>query len=1060
MKPIKLKMSAFGPYAGEVPEINFEQFEEKGLFLITGETGSGKTTIFDAICYALFGRASGSHRGNKNFRSEYADPKCESYVDFYFSHQGKNYHILRKPPYEREKLRGKGRIVEKGKATFYEEGEAPIEGIDPVNKAVEDLLHVNVNQFKQIAMISQGEFWKLLNADTGERTEILRTIFQTENYNTIVEKLKTRMDNSNKEKTQTENSILQYFKDAAAPEDLSLAEELLDMQEKAAASGSAWNAPEFADMMDRIISADQDAFAAMKERIDKERVLLDEFKSSLATAKINNSFLDRLENLTEEKGVLAARKPEIDNIRGELALQKSATYTVAPVFKSWEAKRGERIKAEAEIESGKMRLTVLTEDAAKASEALNAAEARRPSADSLIKEAETIARQEQDYVTRDALRTEIADLEAREEELKQQEENLAGKTEKLSLRISELQALAEALKDKPAERTALEHSQDELTVLQSDMQDILGEKQKAWLKHVDSLKQKQDQFLAAQNAYSIASAEKEKAESQFELNRIGLLAAKLQEGKACPVCGSTEHPEPAQLPAESITEKELIELQDAEKQALNEKNVALTNAEKEKTALEGAAKIIREAAGKCFRNRLVSVNADTDEVEEILSTLRTAASDIEQMIGNTKARIEQAKEDCDRLEEGRVLLEKAQGEDSKALEKEKEENAAALQQARLELTGKRTLLESIGSLPFDTWEAASERKQTAEEDAAALYKAIKTAEEKNKSAETAVAEQNAAIKALEGALESLTVSEKELTASLEEKLRDCSFATAEQMKEFIVSDEEIAKAEEEINTYEKDVESNRKQLIQAEKDAEGKTRIDEELLQKDVCDQQAKVNETQEKLTATELRIRTNSDRKENIERQIGTLEDARRNSSILLTLYNLVHGKTSNGKITLEQYVQATGFDGILRASNKRLLPMSGGQFELYRKDDSIGRKSNTFLDLEVLDHYTGQKRPVGDISGGESFKASLSLALGLSDTIATNMGGVQMDALFIDEGFGTLDEKSINDTMNTLLGLSNANKLVSIISHRPELKAEIKQQINVTKTRSGSQIEVNLGD
>lgn len=1060
MKPIKLKISAFGPYAGETPEINFEQFEEKGMFLITGETGSGKTTIFDAICYALFGKASGSHRGNKNLRSEYADPKCESYVDFYFSHQGKNYHVLRKPSFERDKLRGEGTITESGKASFYEEGKPPIEGIDPVNKAVEELLHVNADQFKQIAMISQGEFWELLNADTGKRTEILRTIFQTENYNNIVEKLKKRMDDADQEKSQTENSILQYFKDVVAPEDPVLAEELLDLQKKAAASGSAWNAEAFIDMTGQIISADLSAFDMMKEQIEKERVLLDELKNRLAIAEVNNSFLEKLESLTKEKEELAARKPEIDDLREKLARQRSATYNAAPVYRSWEAKHGEKSNAETEIKRGRERLAVLTTDAAKASETLLAAEAKHSTADSLMKEAEAIARQEQDYVSRDTLRTQIADLQAREEELKLQEEKAVGKAEELSARIAELQNLIEGLKDKPAERAALEHLRDELSLLWSDIEDILGEKQQTWKKHADSLKQKQEKYLAAQNAYSIAGAEKDKAEKQFELNRIGILAAKLKEGEACPVCGSVDHPMPAELPAEGITEKELIKLQDAYEQALTVKNDALTVAEKEKTALEGAEKSIREAAAKCFRSRHISVNTETDDVEEIIAIVRTVKSDVEQKIANTKTDIAQNKEECDRLEEGRTLLGKAQGEELKTLEKEKEENAAALQKTKLDLTEKRTLLESIGALPFDTWEEASKKKQATEEEAAELYSAIKTAEEKNRSAETAVAEQNAEIKTLERTLESLTAREKELACSLEEKLRECNFETVEQMKEFITPDEDIAAADEIIDSYEKDVVINGKQLIQAEKDAEGKVHIDVERLQNETNGQQETVDKAQEKLTETELRIKTNSDRKKNIENQIDTLKNANKNSSTLRKLYNLVHGKTGNGKITLEQYVQATGFDGILRAANKRLLPMSSGQFELYRKDDSLGKRSNTFLDLEVLDHYTGQKRPVGDISGGESFKASLSLALGLSDTIATNMGGVQMDALFIDEGFGTLDEKSINDTMNALLSLSNANKLISIISHRPELKAEIKQQINVTKTRNGSQIEVNLGD
>ena len=171
--------------------------------------------------------------------------------------------------------------------------------------------------------------------------------------------------------------------------------------------------------------------------------------------------------------------------------------------------------------------------------------------------------------------------------------------------------------------------------------------------------------------------------------------------------------------------------------------------------------------------------------------------------------------------------------------------------------------------------------------------------------------------------------------------------------------------------------------------------------------------------------------------------------------MYNLVKGMTGNGKITLEQYIQAAGFDGIIAAANRRLLPMSDGQYELYRQD-TVGKKSNNFLDLEVLDNYTGHRRPVGNLSGGESFKASLSLALGLSDTVSSNLGGIQMDALFVDEGFGTLDRRSMDNALDCLMGLSDANKLVGIISHREELMENIPQQIKVKKTKDGSRITI----
>ena len=192
MKPVRLLISAFGPYAGLAPEICFDRFEEKGLFLISGDTGAGKTTIFDAICFALYGETSGSYRDKKNLRSEYASPETESFVDFWFTHQGRSYHVRRNPSYERPKLRGSGMVTVPEKVYFYEGDAAPVEGVNQVNELIKELLHIDQNQFKQIAMIAQGEFWSLLNARTEQRTGILRTIFMTDAYNNIEKILKDR----------------------------------------------------------------------------------------------------------------------------------------------------------------------------------------------------------------------------------------------------------------------------------------------------------------------------------------------------------------------------------------------------------------------------------------------------------------------------------------------------------------------------------------------------------------------------------------------------------------------------------------------------------------------------------------------------------------------------------------------------------------------------------------------------------------------------------------------------------------------------------------------------
>ena len=279
------------------------------------------------------------------------------------------------------------------------------------------------------------------------------------------------------------------------------------------------------------------------------------------------------------------------------------------------------------------------------------------------------------------------------------------------------------------------------------------------------------------------------------------------------------------------------------------------------------------------------------------------------------------------------------------------------------------------------------------------------------------------------------------------------------MKEFAVSEKEITASEKVINEYKQKAETNKVRLAEAEKEAEGRERIDVEALENVSLEQDKCVKEISDHVNAIEYRIRINREKRDNISGQRVKYEEASHQNAVHTRLYNLVKGQTGNGKITLEQYIQASGFDGIIAAANRRLKPMSDGQYELYRQEDSLGKRSNTFLNLEVLDNYTGHRRPVGNLSGGESFKASLSLALGLSDTVSSNLGGIQMDALFVDEGFGTLDRKSIENAMDILVNLSGANKLVGIISHREELMENIPQQIRVTKTKNGSTIVIDTG-
>ncbi len=826
MKPVKLIISAFGPFAGRIPDIDFERFEEKGLFLIAGDTGAGKTTLFDAISFALYGTTSGSYRDTRNLRSEYAPEDAESFVDFYFSHQGKNYHVIRHPSHERKKLKGNGFITEKEKAVFYPEGEAPVEGVTQVNNAVKELLRIDEKQFKEIAMIAQGEFLSLINAGTEERTGILRTIFMTKEYKNIEYKLKDRMDAGRAEKLTLEQSIIQYFDDVRADEGDELFSALTELKDKLRSAGSVWDPDELTEQIAGIIESDKKRLERVREGLKSLEEAAGALRERLLTAEGKNRLLSKLEALEEEKKGFGER---------EAALKEA----------------------------------------------------------------------------RESLDEEIKGYKEREG----------------------------SLKDKPDELLRIRSRGESLKGIGREVDSILLNSVPERNRRAAELKDRQKAYEASFAAYEKAVNERLRGEKLMESCRAGILALSLKDGEKCPVCGSVHHPEPAGLPGESITEEELKVLKKREDASQKKKAEDNTAAEKTKTSLEEYEEHLKAAIQGCLDNEIFKEAGNgVYDTDELIGILEAAGISLKESIDKNEAELSKAEEECRILNETREKLEYAEGEKREKLKASEDE-------------------------------LAREKSET-EASIAACLETLKT-----------------------------------LGGSGDDGSRDT----------------DIGALREKI-----DLETEKLESVRREE------------------------NRVSNRIDSNESLLKNIRDRRD-------AFLSAGKEYSVTKRLYDLVRGTSGNGKITLEQYIQAAGFDGIIAAANRRLLPMSDGQFELYRREDVPGKKSSSFLDLEVKDNYTGHRRPVGNLSGGESFKASLALALGLSDTVSSNLGGIEMDALFIDEGFGTLDRRSIDSAMDILFNLSGKNKLVGVISHREELIANIPQQIRVRKTKSGSLIDID---
>ncbi len=1059
MKPVKLTISAIGPYAGELRPIEFDAFYEKGLFLISGDTGAGKTTIFDAICFALYGTASGTYRDVANLRSEYAKDSAKSYVDFYFSHQGRTFHVWRQPAYERQKKRGAGVTLEDKNAILYEEGQRPIEGWDKVNHAIKELLCIDEKQFKQIVMIAQGEFWDLLNAKTDDRTKILRTIFLTDGYKNIEYKLKDRMDASYKIKAKAEDSIIQHFQDISADKEDEIFGELEELKGRAGRLGSVWNLDEILDVIVRLVSSDREKLACIQKDLKEAQDKLKKNNDALALAKTNNSFLEKRDYLEKKKEELEQRKAEMDEIIRVLDRQKKATRNVGHFFAAWNKKREEACAAWEQMRETKSNLEAAMADAKQKEAALDGAKKQEAEAERLKQVISRIDDEKPKYQQKKELEKKLKELEESDKNLSIEETELKESEAFLKEKAKTLLKTVKELKGKPAELIQAKNEGEKITKLLADLEAIIDSQIPEREKREKALAKKQEAFLKMRGQYEAASGRRQAAERILEDGRAGILAKKLVDGEKCPVCGSLHHPEPAKLTEASISEDDFKKLEEEEAGLAEKKNSANTEAEKAKASLEEFEGQLRITISDCMKNPLLGMDMAGKPLEELLKAVKEAKMRIAPMSEENHKKCSSLAKDCKALEKAEKDFETAQKEETEELSLKKEELDKNKKEITQRLTETKATLKTLATLGFSDWETAKEERRRAETKKNKITGDIKKAEEEKKKADKNVTAVSSKLKTLADGLKQQEKEEQALREELDREVSANGFASVEEALPYIVGEDVIASSDRVAAEYGQAVAANKELLLAARADAEGKKLIDIAAL-KAVCDAQgAKAELLIRSCHSRENRINANEEKQRSILAKQEELKKAQKENALCQRLYHLAKGTTGNGKITLEQYIQAAGFDGIIAAANRRLLPMSGGQYELYRQEDSLGKRSSNFLDLEVLDNYTGHRRPVGNLSGGESFKASLSLALGLSDTVSSNLGGVQMDALFVDEGFGTLDRKSIDSAMEILINLTGSNKLVGIISHREELMENIPQQIKVRKTKDGSQITVECG-
>ncbi len=1082
MKPTKLVMQAFGAYA-EQTEIDFTQFEEKGLFLICGDTGAGKTTIFDAISYALYGEASGSYRDTKNLKSEYVDKKVESFVDFYFTHQGKDYHVCRKPSFKYTNRNGKP-DEQAEKVIFYQpdgttlEGAKNIDGTKEKPGAIPQLLNMDAGQFMQVAMIAQGEFWKLLNAKTNERTEILRTIFQTDAYKKLELKLKNRMDVSFAARKEKEQSISQSFREVKVEpaeisegisgiltEDLaedseeqprSVVQRICDLQEKLQDSKAVWNIEEMLTLLQAAIGEDTEKAKQKETVLAQEEEELQKLQGTLVSAKDNNAILERYARTKEEREVLESQKGLFEERRIQLDRTKQATYKVKPEYDAWSAKEHEWERTKQLITDGAQTLADCQTRAGMADAKVKETEALRPEAEQCQKIVDKVREEEPRYKEREMLQHELGQIQLQLAAQEQQEEALVTAEQMLQKRIGELQEQQAVWKEEPQQLAQAQAEHDKLLDSQKKTESIAKNLIPAWRRKQQELEEAQREYRENQDAYESAKEAFTHADRLYRANLVGILASDLAEGEPCPVCGATHHEKLATLVEASVTEEQCKELKAVEEKKLDAFNQATASASSLRADVQVKGQQIKEEIRGYMTPEFIG---GVEALEELIVSFERQREKLVDTVAQSREQMDTLQQNCEKLREVEAMLARAQGTEMARLAEQRKSLVEERQSLIAKQAASQATLAALQTLSYPDWEAAMQAGNHALARVKEIQTALDTAAKEKKSADEAVARVQASIATQKQALEQQKSDAQMLKQRLNEKLTACQFASVEEMQAQVATDAEIHAEEAKLADYDKKVTEVAARLsqLEQEQDARHRTLVDLEQLQQEHTSKRVQVETLRTALQAITFRIQNNCEKQQNIRAQQVAYEKAKKENDTSYRLYTLVSGQTRNGKITFEQYIQAAGFDSILQAANRHLLPMSDNQFQLYRQTNAVGKQTNTFLDLEVLDISTGKRRPVGNLSGGESFKASLSLALGLSDTIAENRGGIQMDALFVDEGFGTLDSKSLEETKDALLSMSGENKLVGIISHRDELM-DIPQKLRVTKGRGGSRIQMEL--
>lgn len=982
MRPIKLTMSAFGPYADETV-IPFAQLKNQGLYLITGDTGAGKTTIFDAITFALFGEASGSSRNDaRMLRSKYAKPETKTYVELVFSYRGKQYTIRRNPEYQRPKARGTGMTTQAaGAEMIFPDSREPLTKQSEVNAAVHDLIGLDRQQFSQIAMIAQGDFMKLLLADTEERGRIFREIFHTSAYQSLQQQMKDDMSTLRAQYQMECAALQKVYADIQIP---SKADQEWMMNSDERTSDKKECLLEGKECL-----PDEDSSANCISDSDARQLLE---KAGVPQMEEAAALLDRL--IADDRDAVKNFGREDDRIRGRISALEERILTARRCLQN--KKQLQECQNQQKTDNHNLENLQQAFEA----EQENSAQAEQWKKEAGRLDAQMASYDDLDRLSEDwkQLSDRLVHAEKNHVQLMDQTERFQKKLEQDRKRRAELNDAEDRCQEAERELEAVRQKQTALDHLQ-----LSAVEYRKAMRETDVL------FRKAQKeneTYRMLSESYETLSRVYLDEQAGILAKdRLKAGEPCPVCGSVEHPSPAKLPENAPTQEEVRQ--------------ARAKAEEQ---FQKADETGRKFSGQ----KALALRQQKDLAAETAALLQEKQEDTWlELFRRAAGADRRSAEECDApdiifpeefLKAGRTMMQQM-----KVLEHEQKEKVEKLRGLRQEY---RNLGESIP-------------KQ--EEQLRILQKKMADCDAERKVLKSNLEDRRQQMDRQKKALDYST------RAEAQQKMQTLENRVEEQKKRLDALQQQLDECRRRISRRDGTIQMLQKLLQEQSQE-------DPEMLEKEreQCEQRRRrISDRRDLLIG---RLNSNSRAAEDLKQRRRKIEGLQKQMAWMEPLSATVNGTLSGkDKMAFETFVQTTYFDRVIGRANTRFLQMSGGQFELKRRREASSLRSRSGLELDIVDHHNGTERSVRTLSGGESFMASLSLALGLADVIQQSAGGIQLDTMFIDEGFGTLDDDTLDQAMRAFDDLSRSGRQVGIISHVNELREKIGSRIVVTKGADG---------